>query len=323
MKGKKALITGITGMDGRILADILLAKGYTVIGLARQPIPKDKQIKDVIYLFSDLIDVRSVIDTLSMVKPDEIYNLGAQSAIRPSWEDPIYTLRVNGEIIINMMDYIRIHAPETKFFNAASSEMFGYATESPQTEESKLHPRNPYGAAKIYAHSMIRHYREEYGIFACSGILYNHESTLRDISMVTRKITSGVASIHLGHSNNIELGNLDAVRDWGHAKDYCEAMWVMLQHDKGDDYIISSGEGHTIRDFLDAAFDVVGITSWEKYITINEDFIRPVETFTLVGNNSKLEDIGWQAKITFEEMVKEMVLFDIDKINYDKDNISM
>lgn len=321
--GKKALITGISGMDGSLLANNLVERGYSVTGMSRNGVPIDKQVEGVIYLVGDLIDARSAVDILTMVRPDEIYNLAAQSAIRPSWEDPIYTNRVNGEAIVNMLEYIRLRAPETRFFNAASSEMFGYTTESPQTEETKLNPRNPYGASKVYAHNMIRLYREEYGLFVCSGILYNHESTLRNINMVTRKITSGVAGIYKGTINNIELGNLDAVRDWGYAPDYCEAMRVILQHDKADDYIISSGEGNTIKDFLDAAFKVIGITSWEKYVTVNKKFIRPVETFTLVGDNSKLRDIGWKPKTTFEEMVEIMVKFDIELINYDKDNIPM
>lgn len=318
---KKALITGINGMDGRLLAKVLLDKGYTVVGMSRNGKPSNDSIDNVIYLYGDLFDSSSIIDILTLVEPDEIYNLGAQSAIKPSWGNPKYTLQVNGVIIVDILEWIKEKSPKTKLFNAASSEMFGYTNESPQTEDTKLYPRNPYGSAKIYAHNMIRHYREEYGIFACSGILYNHESTLRDISMVTRKITNGVAKIHLGLSDNIELGNLDAVRDWGYASDYCEGMWTILQHDKADDYIISSGVSRTIKDFLDVAFSVVGITSWDKYVTINEKFVRPVESFTLVGDNSKLKSIGWKPKTTFEEMLREMVSFDIEKINYDKDNI--
>jgi GDPmannose 4,6-dehydratase len=313
---KKVLITGINGQDGRYLAEFLLDKGYTVVGVAKWEVPEDKQIGDVEYEYCDLMgDPQSLYDILQEHKPDEIYNLAAQSAIAPSWTDPIPTLKINCEAVLHILDYINYVSPETRFFNAASAEMFGYATESPQTENSQLRPRNPYGSTKVLAHNMIGQYRKEDDLFVCSGILYNHESRFRDISMVTRKITNGVAKIHLGLSDNIELGNLDAVRDWGYAPDYCEAMWKILQHDTPDDYIISSGKGRTIEDFLTAAFDVVGITDWKKYVTVNEKFVRPVEPFTLIGDNSKLRGIGWEPETRFEDMVELMVKSDIKRLN--------
>ena len=313
---KKALITGINGQDGRYLAEFLLDKGYTVVGVARWEVPEDKQIAGVEYVYCDLMEEpQSIHEILSDTKPDEIYNLAAQSAIAPSWIDPIPTMKINCEAVLYILDYINYVSEDTRFFNAASAEMFGYATESPQTENSQLRPRNPYGSTKVLAHNMIGQYRKEDDLFVCSGILYNHESRFRDISMVTRKITNGVAKIHLGLSDNIELGNLDAVRDWGYAPDYCEAMWKILQHDTPDDYIISSGKGRTIEDFLGVAFDVIGITDWKKYVTVNEKFVRPVEPFTLIGDNSKLKGIGWEPETIFEDMVELMVKFDIKELN--------
>ena len=309
---KKVLITGINGMDGTFMAQFLLNKGYEIFGLTRKKPPNP--IKGVKYVLGDLSNTESLHSCLGSVKPNEIYNLGAESQIKPSWDRPKQHLQVNGISIIDFLEYIRTKSPHTKLFNAGSAEMFGFAQESPQTENTKFSPRNPYGSVKVYAHDMVRHYRNEYNIFGCSGILYNHESELRGLQMVTRKITNGVAKISLGLSNKIMLGNLDAIRDWGYVLDYCEAMWMILQHDKSDDYIISSGVPKTIKDFLDSAFKVVGINEWSQFIDINKQFIRPLEEFPLVGDNTKLKTIGWTPKTTFNKMVKTMVLYDIKKL---------
>lgn len=311
---RRAFITGLQGMDGKILAQILVARGYEVSGMVRSD-PGTNRLPGVDYMIGDLSDGNSIGDVLRQSNPDEIYNLGAQSAIAPSWESPYYTLEVNGTAIVHLLDYIRKDSPRTKLFNAASSEMFGFPSESPQVEQTKMHPRNPYGAAKVYAHNMIRLYREKYGIFACSGILYNHECESRDIKMVSRKISNGIAEISLGMRDELELGNLDAVRDWGYAPDYCDAMQVILQHEAADDYIVSSGVARTVRDFLDSAFQTVGIGSWDSYVRINPDFVRPVEQNALVGDNSKLRSIGWTPKVSFDDMVRKMVQADIDRLN--------
>lgn len=308
----KAFVTGLNGMDGRILAKMLVEKGYEVSGVVRRE--PTQRIPGVKYLIGDLADPASIQAALRLAKPNEIYNLGAQSAIVPSWQDPYNTLAVNGTAIVHMLDFIRDESPQTKLFNAASSEMFGFPTVSPQDEATPMQPRNPYGAAKLFAHHMIRLYREKYDIFACSGILYNHECESRDIKMVTRKITNGVAEISLGKRDGLELGNLDAVRDWGYAPDYCDAMHFILQHDVADDYVMASGVPRTVRDFLDAAFQCVGIDDWDSYISINPDFVRPVEQNALVGNVDKLQAIGWSPMTSFTEMVNKMVRADLQRL---------
>jgi GDPmannose 4,6-dehydratase len=318
---KTILITGINGMDGTFMAQFLLGKGYKVFGLTRKEIPNP--IVGVTYVFGDLLDTESLYRCLDSVKPDEIYNLGAEAQIKPSWVNPKQHLHVNGISIVDFLEYIRTKSPHTKLFNAGSAEMFGYTQESPQTENTKFSPRNPYGSVKIYAHDMIKHYRSQYGVFACTGILYNHESELRGLEMVTRKITNGVAKISLGLSNKITLGNLDAIRDWGYVLDYCEAMWMTLQHDKSDEYIISSGVPKTIKDFLDSAFKVVGIEDWSSFVGIDERFVRPVEKFPLVGDNTKLKNIGWSPRTSFDKMVEIMVLHDIKELKNEENNISM
>jgi len=309
---KRILITGINGMDGTFMSKLLLDKGYNVFGLTRKVVTNKK--KDVEYVLGDLSDTSSLYSCLDYVKPDEIYNLGAESQIKPSWDDPKQHLLVNGVSIVDFLEYIKNESPKTKLFNAGSAEMFGYTQDSPQTENTKILPRNPYGSVKVYAYDMIRHYREKYNIFGCTGILYNHESELRGLEMVSRKITNGVAKIHLGLTDKITLGNLDAIRDWGYAGDFVNAMWMILQHDKPDDYIISTGISRTIREFLDISFNVIGINDWSNYIIIDKNFIRPQESFPLVGDNSKLKSLGWSPEISFHKMIKEMVLNDINKL---------
>ena len=309
---KKAIVTGINGMDGRFMAKLLLGKGYEVYGLARTSL--SFETAGVKYIYGDLANSEDISKLIMRVEPDEIYNLGAQSHIKLSWSDPKYTLLVNGASVIDFMDCIRRKFPYTKFFNAASSEIFGYPMESPQCEETKLNPRNPYGTAKLYAYNMVKHYREKYGIFACSGILFNHESELRSLNMVTRKITNSVARIHLGLTDKIILGDLDATRDWGYAGDYVNAMWMILHHKKADDYVISTGKSRTIKDFLDTAFSVVGISDWNKYVTIDSNLKRHKEKVSLVGDCSKLKRIGWRTITSFNDMVTKMVMYDIKEL---------
>jgi GDPmannose 4,6-dehydratase len=318
---KKVLITGINGMDGTFMAQFLLDKDYEVFGLTRKEI--SNPIIGVTYVFGDLSDTESLYRCLDSVKPDEIYNLGAEAQIKPSWDNPKQHLQVNGVSIVDFLEYIRTKSPNTKLFNAGSAEMFGYTQEFPQTENTKFLPRNPYGSVKIYAHDMVKHYRNQYGVFGCTGILYNHESELRGVQMVTRKITNGVAKISLGLSDKITLGNLDTIRDWGYVLDYCEAMWMMLQQDTSDDYIISSGTPRTIKDFLDSAFNVVGISDWSEYVGVDDRFVRPVEEFPLVGDNTKLKNIGWSPKTSFDEMVRIMVSHDLKILENEEDNISV
>lgn len=318
---KRILITGINGMDGTFMSKLLLDKGYNVFGLTRKVVTNKK--KDVEYVLGDLSDTSSLYSCLDYVKPDEIYNLGAESQIKPSWDDPKKHLLVNGVSIVDFLEYIKNESPKTKLFNAGSAEMFGYTQESPQTENTKILSRNPYGSVKVYAYDMVRHYREKYNIFGCTGILYNHESELRGLEMVSRKITNGVAKISLGLSNKITLGDLDVIRDWGYVSDYCEAMWMILHHDRPDDYIISSGIPKTIKDFLDSAFNVVGINDWSKYVGVDKRFVRPIEKYPLVGDNTKLKSIGWSPKTSFNKMVKTMVLYDIKELKNEENNISV
>ena len=318
---KRVLITGINGMDGTFMAHFLLNKGYKVFGLTRKEVLNKKV--GIEYVLGDLSDTDSLYRCLDYVNPNEIYNLGAEAQIKPSWDDPKKHLQVNGISIVDFLEYVRTKSPHTKLFNAGSSEMFGYTQESPQTEETKFSPRNPYGSVKIYAHDMIKHYRSHYSIFGCTGILYNHESELRGLQMVTRKITNGVAKISLGLSDKITLGNLDAIRDWGYVLDYCEAMWMILQHDKSDDYIISSGDPKTIKDFLDSAFKVVGVGDWSEYVGIDERFVRPVEEYPLVGDNTRLKNIGWSPRTSFDKMIETMVLHDIKELKNEENNISV
>jgi len=315
---KTALITGINGMDGSHLADFLLEKGYTVYGLERRSSASNRtnisHIEDKIhFLKGDLTDQNSLLRALKESNPDEIYNLAAQSFVGESWNTPEHTSEVTGLGVLRILEAIREYGSDKiKFYQASSSEMFGRMVENPATENTPFYPRSPYGVSKLYGHWITKNYRESYGMFACSGILFNHESERRGIEFVTRKITNGVAKIHLGQADSISLGNLDAKRDWGYAPDYVEAMWLMLQQPEPDDYIIATGDTKSIKEFLNEAFSFIGITDWEPYIKIDPKFIRPAEVDVLRGDYTKAKDkLGWQPKTNFKNMVQTMVTNDI------------
>ena len=315
---KKALITGITGQDGPYLAELLLKKGYKVAGTLRRlstpNMENIKEIADQIELFSaDLLDQGSLTDAISKFEPDEVYNLAAQSFVKASWEQPVLTGEFTGLGVTRVLEAIRTVNPKIKFYQASSSEMFGKVTETPQRETTRFHPRSPYGVAKVYGHYITQNYRESYDIFACSGILFNHESPRRGIEFVTRKISDAVARIKLGKLSKLELGSLEPKRDWGFSGDYVEAMWLMLQQDKPDDYVIATGENHSVKEFVEEAFKVVGISDWEKYIVSNSPkYVRPAEVDYLIGDYSKAKKVlGWEPKTSFKELVKMMVDADL------------
>jgi GDPmannose 4,6-dehydratase len=315
---KVALITGINGMDGSHLADFLLEKGYTVYGLERRSSGENRvniaHIEDKIkFIKGDLTDQNSLLRALKECNPDEVYNLAAQSFVGESWNTPEHTSEVTGLGVLRMLEAIREYGHEhIKFYQASSSEMFGRMVENPSKETTPFYPRSPYGVAKLYGHWITKNYRESYNMFACSGILFNHESERRGFEFVTRKITNGIAKIHLGLADHISLGNLDAKRDWGYAPDYVEAMWLMLQQDTPDDYVIATGDTWSIRDFLDEAFISIGISDWEPYVKIDPKFIRPAEVDILRGDCTKAkQNLGWTPKTSFKEMVHLMVQNDI------------
>ena len=314
----RALITGINGMDGSHLADLLLDKGYDVFGMERRTSSPNrtntKHLEDKItFLHGDLTDQNSLFRCLKESNPDEVYNLGSQSFVGESWNTPEQTSDVTGLGVLRMLEAIReFDDGELKFYQASSSEMFGRMVENPAKESTPFYPRSPYGVAKLYGHWITKNYRESYDMFATSGILFNHESERRGIEFVTRKITDGVARIYLGLQDKIMLGNLDAKRDWGYAPDYVEAMWLMLQQDKPEDYVIATGETYSIRDFLNVAFSEVGLFDWEEYVGQDERFMRPAEVDVLRGDSSKaLNELGWKPKTSFEELVRNMVGNDI------------
>jgi len=316
----RALITGINGMDGSHLADLLLEKGYEVFGMERRcSSPNRTNTKHlegkITFLHGDLTDQNSLFRCIKESNPDEVYNLASQSFVAESWNTPEQTSDVTGLGVLRMLEAIREYGKSIKFYQASSSEMFGRMVENPAKEDTPFYPRSPYGVSKLYGHWITKNYRESYDMFTTSGILFNHESERRGIEFVTRKITDGVARIHLGLQDKIILGNLDAKRDWGYAPDYVEAMWLMLQQDKPRDYVIATGKTHSIREFLDAAFQHVGITDWEKYVGQDPRFMRPAEVDVLRGN-SQLADIclGWKPKTSFEELVEKMVGSDIKLI---------
>ncbi|SKA76652.1 GDPmannose 4,6-dehydratase [Caloramator quimbayensis] len=333
---KSALITGITGQDGSYLAELLLSKNYKVYGLVRRKSKLDfgnvEHIKDKIeFIYGDLTDQISLINAMRISQADEVYNLAAQSFVATSWEQPIATANIDALGVTNMLEAIRIVKPEAKFYQASTSEMFGLVQETPQKETTPFYPRSPYGVAKLYGHWITKNYRESYNIFACSGILFNHESERRGKEFVTRKITDAVARIKYGLLDVLELGNMDAKRDWGHAKDYVKAMWLMLQHEKPDDYVIASGETHTVREFVNLAFKYAGIEiEWigkgvnEKAINkengkvvvaVNPKYFRPAEVELLLGNPEKARSVlGWLNEITFEELVKIMINEDLNRV---------
>jgi GDPmannose 4,6-dehydratase len=324
---KKALITGVTGQDGSYLAELLLGKGYEVHGIIRrastfntgrlEDIYKDPHVTGSRFHlhYGDLADGNTIRKLIHQVQPDEIYNLGAQSHVRVSFDIPEYTANVTGIGTLRMLEAIKDYEEHTgkkvKFYQASSSEMFG-AAKPPQNEETKFHPRSPYGVAKVFSFDTVRNYREAYGIFAVNGILFNHESERRGETFVTRKITRGIARILAGLDEKLYLGNLDARRDWGYAPEYVEAMWMMLQQSEPDDYVIGTGEAHTIREFLDAAFRHVGIDVWDKYIGIDPRYYRPAEVEYLLADITKAKTkLKWQPKVKFDELVKIMVENDL------------
>jgi len=317
---KSALITGITGQDGPYLAEFLLSKGYKVAGTVRRlSTPNVENIKDItdkIELFSaDLLDQGSLSDAIKESQPDEVYNLAAQSFVKASWDQPVLTGEFTALGVTRVLEAIRTVNPKIKFYQASSSEMFGKVTETPQRETTRFHPRSPYGVAKAYGHYITVNYRESYGIFACSGILFNHESPRRGIEFVTRKITNGVARIKLGLQDKLELGSLEPKRDWGYSGDYVEAMWLMLQQEQPDDYVIATGENHSVREFVEEAFKVAGIEDWQKYVFANEPkYMRPAEVDYLIGDASKANKVlGWKPKTSFKELVKIMVEADLER----------
>ncbi len=312
----KALITGITGQDGSYLADFLLEQGYEVVGMVRRTstinFDRIRHIQDRITLVQgDLLDQVSLINILQEHRPDEVYNLAAQSFVPTSFQQPVLTGEFTALGVTRVLDAIRIVDPKIRFYQASSSEMFGKVREVPQNENTPFYPRSPYGVAKVYGHWITVNYRESYGLFACSGILFNHESPRRGLEFVTHKITYGVARIKLGLANELRLGNLEARRDWGYAPDYVRAMWLMLQQDQPDDYVIATGETHSVREFCQEAFDYVGL-DWEKYVVSDPKFYRPAEVDMLVGDASKARRVlGWQPSVTFRQLVRIMVDADL------------
>ena len=316
---KTALITGITGQDGSYLAEFLLSKGYKVYGLTRRTSTinneRIKHIEEKITLLQgDLLDQSSLSSAILDSEPDEIYNLAAQSFVKTSWNQPVLTGEFTALGVTRMLEGIRTINPKIKFYQASSSEMFGKVTETPQKETTRFHPRSPYGVAKVYGHYITLNYRESYGIFACSGILFNHESPRRGLEFVTRKISHSAARIKLGKQKELELGSLEPKRDWGFAGDYVEAMWLMLQQEKPDDYVIATGENHSVKEFVELAFKAVGIEDWKKHvISDKEEHMRPAEVDYLIGDASKAkEKLGWIPKTSFNQLVEMMVKADLE-----------
>ena len=322
MVQKKALITGITGQDGSYLAEFLLSKGYEVFGLVRRTsilnFERIKHIQDRIKLISgDLLDQNSLMNAIKESNPEEIYNLAAQSFVPASWKQPVFTGEATALGVARMLEAIRAVDPKIKFYQASSSEMFGKVREVPQTEKTQFYPRSPYGVAKLYGHWITINYRESYNMFCCSGILFNHESPRRGLEFVTRKVTNTVAKIKLSLANELRLGNLEAKRDWGFAGDYVKAMWLMLQQNEPDDYVISTGATYSVRDLVQVAFDYVNL-NWEDYVIVDPKFVRPAEVKLLLGDSSKaLKKIGWKPEVSFEELIKMMVDTDLEIIKND------
>ncbi|WGM32284.1 GDP-mannose 4,6-dehydratase [Brevundimonas sp. NIBR11] len=320
MTNKCAVITGVTGQDGAYLSQLLLNKGYRVVGVARRSshygvsthrldwlgITKDVEIVD-----GDLLDLGGLSRIVRSARPDEVYNLAAQSFVKTSWDQPVLTSQATGVGAVNVLEAVRLEAPEARFYQASSSEMYGLIQEPIQSETTPFYPRSPYAAAKLFAHWMTVNYRESFGLHASSGILFNHESPLRGLEFVTRKVTDAVARIKLGLATELRMGNMDATRDWGHAKDYVRAMWLMLQQDKADDYVVATNRTVSVRAFVDAAFAHVGLDP-EQYVSIDPAFLRPAEVEVLHGNADKAaRALGWKPEITLEQMIGEMVEADL------------
>ncbi|NLV40350.1 MAG: GDP-mannose 4,6-dehydratase [Candidatus Hydrogenedentes bacterium] len=319
---RRALITGITGQDGSYLAELLLEQGYEVFGVVRrastETFGRILHIKDrVTLLQADLTDQVSMVDVLSQTRPREVYNLAAQSFVPTSWKQPILTGDVTALGVTRMLEAVRVVDPSIRFYQASSSEMFGHVRETPQTELTPFYPRSPYGVAKVYGHWITVNYRESYGMFAVSGILFNHESPRRGLEFVTRKVTNGVARIKQGLDSELRLGNLEARRDWGFAGDYVRAMWLMLQQDAPDDYVISSGETHTVREMCEIAFARVGL-DWEKFVQEDPTFFRPAEVHLLLGDAAKAKKaLGWEARVSFRELIEMMVDADMERVRFE------
>jgi|TARA_B100000530_G_scaffold108151_2_gene67181 GDPmannose 4,6-dehydratase len=317
---KTALITGITGQDGAYLAQLLLDQGYEVHGMVRRSSSDrfdriEPLIDDITLHQADLLDQLSIVRLIEATSPDEVYNLAAQSFVPTSFEQPLLTGEFTALGVTRMLEAVRQVNTGIRFYQASSSEMFGTVQETPQRETTPFWPRSPYGVAKVYGHWITVNYRESYDIFACSGILFNHESPLRGKQFVTRKISDAVARIKLGKQEKLSLGNLDAERDWGFAGDYVRAMWLMMQQDTPDDYVVSTGQRHTVRDFCQVAFDHVGL-NWEDHVEIDPAFLRPADVNTLCGDFSKArENLGWQPEVTFEQLVQMMVDTDLDRVS--------
>lgn len=319
-----ALITGITGQDGSYLAEFLLSKGYRVVGMVRRSstINYDRIIQiqnQVDIVQGDLLDQMSIVDILNEYQPTEVYNLAAQSFVPTSWKQPVLTGEFTALGVTRMLDAIRIVNPKIKFYQASSSEMFGKVQEVPQTERTPFYPRSPYGVAKVYGHWITVNYRESYNLFACSGILFNHESPRRGLEFVTHKVTHAVAKIKLGLAKELRLGNLDARRDWGYAGDYVQAMWLMLQQDQPDDYVIATGETHSVRELCEVAFSHVGL-DYQNFVAQDPKFYRPAEVDLLIGNPEKAGRIlGWEPNVTFEDLTRMMVDADLDALKSGKE----
>ena len=331
---KNALITGITGQDGSYLSELLLKKGYRVYGIMRRKSVADygnvEHIKDKLELiYADMTDVVSLVNAMNISQADEVYNLAAQSFVATSWEQPVATAEIDAIGVTNMLEAIRIVKPSARFYQASTSEMFGLVQEVPQSEKTPFYPRSPYGVAKLYGHWITKNYRESYDMYACSGILFNHESERRGKEFVTRKITDAIAKIKFGTQECLELGNMDAKRDWGHSQDYVYAMWLMLQQDKPDDYVVATGETRTVREFVQAAFIAAGIeieflgsgkdeyavdkATGKTVVKVNPKFFRPAEVELLLGDPQKAEEkLGWKRNIPFQELVERMVKTDLE-----------
>ncbi|MCL5407392.1 MAG: GDP-mannose 4,6-dehydratase [Patescibacteria group bacterium] len=317
---KKAFITGITGQDGSYLAEFLLAKDYKVYGMTRRSstdnLERIEHLRDKIEIVhGDLIDQSSITSILKEIQPDEIYNLAAQSFVKSSWSEPLATGEFTGLGVLRVLEAMRQVCPKAKFYQASSSEMFGSAP-APQSEKTPFHPRSPYAVSKVFGHYITVNYRESYGLFACSGILFNHESPRRGMEFVTRKIANGVAKIKLGLTDELSLGNLDAKRDWGFAGDYVKAMWLMLQQKNPDDYVIGTNESHTVREFAEESFCAAGIKDWQKYVKIDSKFMRPAEVMELRADITKAKNkLNWKPEIKFKELVKMMVEAEITRLS--------
>jgi len=317
MSARSALITGITGQDGSYLAELLLGKGYEVHGMVRrastEKFERIEHIRDAITLHQgDLLDQRSLVDTLRASRPTEIYNLAAMSFVAVSWIQPTLTAEFTGVGVTRMLEAMREVCPEARFYQASSSEMFGKVREAPQNEATPFYPRSPYGVAKVYGHFITVNYRESYDLHATSGILFNHESSRRGLEFVTRKITWHAAAIKHGLAKELRLGNLDAERDWGYAEDYVEAMWLMLQRDSAEDYVIATGESHSVRECCEIAFEEAGLGDYEPFVVIDPAFVRPAEVDHLIGNSAKAKrDLGWEPKTSFEELIRLMTRADL------------